>query len=127
MHESLIERLRPITDEEKKILEERRIRRDIYTTGDEFTIDRKKMLGSGRLIDIRTHARFIAFPKHKHNYIEITYMCTGETTHIINDGTKIVLKEGELLFFNQHCYHEILPAGENDIAVNFMMLPEFFD
>ena len=28
---------------------------------------------------------------------------------------------------NQFTKHEILPAGENDIAINFMVLPEFFD
>lgn len=27
---------------------------------------------------------------------------------------------------NQHAVHEILPAGEQDLAVNFIILPEFF-
>ena len=35
--------------------------------------------------------------------------------------------KGELLFLNQYTRHELLPAGENDIAINFMILPEFFD
>ena len=34
---------------------------------------------------------------------------------------------GELLFLNQYTRHKILPAGEEDIAINFMILPEFFD
>ena len=127
MHETLLEKLRPISEEEKRILKEKEICRDIYTTGKDFTIDSKKMLENSSLISIRPHTRFIAFPKHKHNYIEIIYMCSGTTTHIINGNTEIKLFAGDLLFLNQHCFHEILPAGENDIAVNFVVLPEFFD
>lgn len=78
-------------------------------------------------MDIRPHTRFVEFPKHKHDYIEIIYMCSGQTVHLVNDSTRIVLEQGELLFFNQHAFHAIEPAGENDIAINFMVLPEFFD
>lgn len=38
-----------------------------------------------------------------------------------------MIQKGELLFLNQFTRHEILPAGEEDIAINFMILPEFFD
>ncbi|UKI38518.1 MAG: hypothetical protein L6V93_04080 [Clostridiales bacterium] len=51
-------------------------------------------------------------------------MCKGETTHIVN-GRKIVLREGELLFLGQNASQEILPASEDDIAVNFIILPDF--
>ncbi len=37
------------------------------------------------------------------------------------------MKKGELLFLNQFTRHEILPAGRDDIAINFIILPEFFD
>ena len=33
----------------------------------------------------------------------------------------------ELLLLNQHASQEILPADRDDIAVNFIILPEFFD
>ena len=85
------------------------------------------MLNKGKLIDIRTHTRFVHFPKHSHDYIEIIYMCSGKTTHIINGKETVVLHEGDLLFLNRNAVHEILPAQENDIAVNFIVLPEFFD
>ena len=39
----------------------------------------------------------------------------------------MVLQEGDLLFLNQNAVQEILPAGKDDIAVNFIVLPEFFD
>ena len=69
----------------------------------------EKVFYDGKLIDMRPHVRFIHFPLHTHNYVEFIYMCQGETTHII-DGQRIVLKEGDLLFMNQHARQEILPA-----------------
>lgn len=128
MKEELLKMLRPITEEERKILEERKeIQKDIYTASEEFTIDSRKMLEKGRLIDIRTHTRFIPFPKHRHNFIEILYMCEGHTFHRIDGNTEIELKAGELLFLNQLSYQEIAEAGENDIGINFMIQPQFFD
>ena len=128
MNEELLKKLRPITEEERKILEERKeIQKEIYTASEEFTIDSRKMLEKGRLIDIRTHTRFIPFPQHRHNFIEILYMCEGHTFHRIDGNTEIELKAGELLFLNQLSYQEIAEAGENDIGINFMIQPQFFD
>lgn len=81
----------------------------------------------GQLIEIRPHTRFCHFPKHRHNYVEMIYMCSGTTTHIINGKERIVLNAGDILFLNQYATQEILPASEDDIAVNFIILPEFFD
>lgn len=128
MRNQLIKCLSPITEEETEILVgDKRIRKELYTGNDEFTVDGVKMLEKGHLIDIRTHTRFITFPNHRHNYIEIMYMCTGKTEHIINGNIKTVLETGDLLFLSQHSSHEILPARENDIGINFIILPEFFD
>lgn len=53
------------------------------------------------------------------------YMCRGSTVHTIN-GERIELKTGELLILNQNAVQEeIEPAGRDDIAVNFLILPEF--
>lgn len=128
MNEKLLEKLRPITEEERKILEEKKeIQKDIYTATEEFTIDSRKMLERGRVIDIRTHTRFVSFPRHSHNFIEILYMCEGRTLHIIDGVTEIELKAGELLFLNQLSSHEIAEGGANDIGINFIVLPQFFD
>lgn len=127
MNQEIIGRLAVITDEEREILNGRtEIDRERYTESRELIIDSKKVLDHGKMIRIRPHTRFVHFPKHKHNYIEVIYMCQGETTHFI-DEEKVILKTGELLFLNQHATQEILPAGEKDIAVNFIILPEFFD
>lgn len=128
MNQTILERLRQITEEESAILHGNpNVQKELYTSKREFVIDNAKLLEKGRLIEIRPHTRFIHFPRHRHNYVEMVYMCTGNTTHIINDTVRIVLHPGDLLFLNQTAVHEILPAGEDDIAVNFIILPEFFD
>lgn len=128
MNEELLHHLRKITDEERVLLEEHSdIQKGIYASGKEFVIDNAKLLERGHLIEIRPHTRFAHFPKHSHNYVELVYMCCGSTTHIIDGKKEIVLKEGDLLFLNQAATQEILPAGEDDIAVNFIILPEFFN
>ncbi len=128
MNEQLLQKLSQITEEEKEILAGRKsVDRALYYSDEARNeIDSSRVLKNGRLIDIRPHTRFIHFPEHTHNYVEFIYMAQGETTHYI-DREKIVLKEGDLLFLNQHAIQEIMPASERDIAVNFMILPQFFD
>lgn len=127
MNEEIIRQLSVITDEEQKILSgQKDINKTIYTEKKEMVIDCDKLLQKGKLIQVRPHTRFVHFPKHRHNYIEVIYMCKGSTVHIV-DGNRVVLQEGDLLFLNQNAVQEILPAGEEDIAVNFIILPQFFD
>ena len=128
MRRELLDMLKRITPEEQELLDgTREIRKERYTNRRDFVVDSRLLLEKGRLIEIRPHTRFAYFPKHRHNYVEMVYMCAGTTTHIINGSNELVLKEGDLLFLNQNVYHEILPAGEEDLAVNFIILPEFFD
>ena len=128
MRRELLDMLKRITPEEQELLDgSREIRKERYTNRRDFVVDSRLLLEKGRLIEIRPHTRFAYFPKHRHNYVEMVYMCAGTTTHIINGSNELVLKEGDLLFLNQNGYHEILPAGEKDLAVNFIILPEFFD
>jgi AraC-like DNA-binding protein/quercetin dioxygenase-like cupin family protein len=137
IREEILEYLRPITEEEQAALNGREeIDRSLYVKDAENLIANKegklsvinseKLLENGRVITVRPHTRFVHFPEHRHDYIEVIYMCSGSTTHIIN-GTELKLQEGELLFLGQNATQEILPAGENDIAVNLIVLPQFFD
>ena len=130
MQKELLDRLRVITEEEQKILDEgnNSIQKELYTSSTKFTmVDSAKMLEKGKLITVRTHTRFAAFPNHRHNYIEIMYMCSGKTVHRINRTSEVVLQTGDLLFLGQNSSHEIEAAGIEDIGINFMILPEFFD
>ncbi len=127
MDKEILESLRKLTEEEKNIKKGNKIDRELYMSkAYSNVIDSKKLLERGKLITLRPHTRFVHFPKHKHNYIELVYMCEGETTHIVNEE-KLVLKKGELLLLSQDATQEIQEAGENDICINFVILPEFFD
>lgn len=128
MNSLLLEKLSNITEEERQILSGKTsIQKDIYSvhkTG--FTINSEKLLEKNSLINVRPHTRFIDFPHHKHDYIEMMYVCKGSIEHKINEET-IILKEGEILLLNTFSYHEIKQAGENDIAINFIIHPSFFE
>ena len=124
--QEILDKLIPITEEEHAILEGRGVDKNLYTTHGENIVRHKKLISDGKLIRVRTHTRFAHFPEHTHDYIEVVYMCAGKTTHIIN-GTELILNEGEILFLGQNARQEILPAGQNDIAVNFIIQPSFFD
>lgn len=127
MNEEIINKLKKLTEEEQEILHGKiEIDENLYMNSLSTVIDSKKLLDNGGLIQVRTHTRFVHFPKHTHNYVEVVYMCEGNTNHVIN-GNQVTLKKGELLFLNQNATQEIMEAGENDIAVNFIILPEFFD
>jgi len=125
--EDIMSDLRKITLEEQNVLQgDNEIDKNLYMNEKSNIIDCKKLLEDGKLIQIRTHTRFIHFPEHKHNYVELIYMCSGSTHHVIN-GEDIYLHQGELLFLNQNARQEIFAAKEDDIAINFIILPEFFD
>lgn len=127
MKDEIIKNLIKMTDEECEILNHSsKIDRNLYMQSEKNVINAEKLLSQGKLITIRPHTRFVHFPEHTHDYIEAIYMCSGKTEHIIN-GEHITLNKGELLFLSQNAKQEILPASQDDIAVNFIILPEFFD
>ncbi len=145
MNAELLEELKKITPEEERLLSgageiERRIymsprgntpsgagtvREQEIIPGTDV-VDAAKLMDAGKMIQVRPHTRFVHFPRHTHNYIEVIYMCSGSTHHVIN-GEDVILQQGELLFLSQWAVQEIYPAGEEDIAVNFIVLPQFFE
>lgn len=127
MTEKLLEELKTITPEEERLLSgSQEIEKGLYMSSQPDVVDARNLLESGKLIQVRTHTRFVHFPVHTHNYIELIYMCSGSTHHVVN-GEDVILEQGELLFLNQKATQEVYPAGENDLAVNFIILPEFFE
>ncbi|MBR5152659.1 MAG: helix-turn-helix domain-containing protein [Clostridia bacterium] len=127
MRTELLEELKTVTPEEEAILQGNHVvDRTIYVSDDTDVFDYGKLMGDERIFGMRTHTRFVHFQKHTHNFIEVIYMCTGSTHHVIN-GKDVLLQEGELLFLNQCATQEIYPAGSDDVAVNFFILPEFLE
>lgn len=128
MDAGLKEILSQVTEEEQAILEgNTQVQKELYSGAGDFVADSKRLLRQGKLIDVRKHTRFIYFPRHRHNYVEMVYMYQGKTTHILEGKEQVVLGQGDLLFLNQNVVHEILPASEEDIGINFLVQPEFFD
>ena len=127
MDKALLNILERITAEEQKILNgNKEVEKSNYTDRNEFIVERNRMLAAGELIAVRTHTRFIDFPLHGHDYIEMIYVCKGSITHCIN-GCQVVMDAGDILLLNQNAQHAIKAAGANDIGINLLILPEFFD
>lgn len=126
MDSALFTRLSAVTPEEQAILDgSATIDRRLYMDGGGNTVNAQKLLSAGELITLRPHTRFIHFPEHTHDYVEVVYMCAGETEHLVN-GNPVRLRRGELLFMHQSATHEICKSGREDVAVNFIILPAFF-
>ncbi|MBQ7643145.1 MAG: cupin domain-containing protein, partial [Clostridia bacterium] len=126
MNEKLLEKLSVVTEEEKNILSGGAIDKKLYTDAGDFTVKSGKISDAERLVDMRPHTRFSPFPKHRHNYIEMIYTCLGVTRHTVNGSDEIVLKAGDILLLGTNAVHEVAAASEKDIAVNFIIRPEFF-
>ncbi len=123
LRESILQEFRKITPEEKEILD------CLKTTGDgppQPPLARSQdLLSDKKLIGLRKHPRFVPSLPHHHDYIEMVYICSGEVTHVVN-GKTVPMKAGELLFLGQNIQHEVHVTGADDIAVNIIIVPEFF-
>lgn len=116
-----------ITAEEQQILESGvSVQRELYTSRQDFVIEGDKFLESSEDdITVRRHTRFVDFPVHRHDYVEIFCCLSGSVVHEIN-GTAIEIKAGELLFMNQHIEHATKACGKNDLGLNIIIRPTFF-
>ena len=104
MREELLNELMVISEEEKKYRAgQGMVERQLYARESIGEIDRELLLKRGRLITVRPHSRFVDFPEHRHNYVEIMYVV------------------------NQQVRHAIRRAEYEDIGINFIALPEFFE
>ncbi len=124
--QNLIKKLSQTSDEERKILSGEEIDKRIYTLGEDFIINESRLDSARRGISVRTHTRYVDFPVHSHNYVEMMIVLSGEIKHSIG-GEEIVLHEGEILFLNKHISHSIKRAGEFDIGVNVIMSDSFIE
>lgn len=126
MKYNLLPDLIELTDEEKLILKQTKgITRDLYTSQDYFIVEGEKFLSNNSMIMVRKHTRFVHFPKHKHDYIELNYVYNGTLNQTVG-SEKLTLKKGDILFLNQHIEHELEACGKEDIIINFIIKPEFF-
>lgn len=126
MDPRLMARLQAVTAEEQAFLDgSTTIQRELYMASEGNTINAEKLLAAGKRITVRANTRFIDFPEHKHDYVEMVYMLSGSTTHLVQ-GRELVLRQGELLMLGQQVTHEVKRSGREDVGVNFIVLPDFF-
>lgn len=126
MNSDLLQELLKLNDEERLMLQQKNeVKKELYTSQDYFIVESEKFLSNNTMIMVRKHTRFVDFPKHKHNYIEVNYVYNGELNQTVGNE-RFTLKRGDLLFLNQHIEHELEACGEEDIIINFIIRPEFF-
>ena len=126
MIEKIIEKYKEKNDDEIRAIHHFNETGNYSNSKDDAQVMNAKDFITSGMIVIRKHPRFCYIKKHSHNYLEINYVLNGEINEIL-DGNKVTLKQGELLFLSKNSQHEFLPAGENDLLLNFIILPEFFD
>ena len=126
MEKYLLEILSRESEEEAGILGGEMLNRKMYSGGEDFVVNEARLFGAGRSISARTHTRYVDFPKHRHNYVEMMIVLSGSITHEI-DGEILTLAKGELLLMNKHVSHSVLRSGKDDIGVNIIMSDRFID
>ncbi|MBE5783323.1 MAG: helix-turn-helix domain-containing protein [Clostridiales bacterium] len=127
MNEDLLRRLSALTEEEERLLGGAPLDKQAYSTDPSFLVQSAKMIPQGQAITLRPHTRFTPFPLHRHDFVEILYMLKGKTLHTMEDGAHITLQAGEILMMNCHTAHAIATCGREDVAVNLIVQPSFFD
>ena len=123
MKQELIEKLAIMSREESRILEGERLDRSLYSASEDFVVNEARLHGTEG-ISVRTHTRFTDFPLHRHNYVEMMIVLTGEIFHTV-EGERIRLGEGDILLMNKHVSHSVEKAKESDIGVNIIMSDGF--
>jgi len=127
MNPQLFATLSALSAEEKQLLSGQPLERSAYTSGNAFVFSSSKLLPPERMITLRPHTRFVDFPSHRHDYVEILYMIQGSTVHDMPGREPLTLRAGELLLMNGQAVHAIRRCGEGDVGVNIIVRPAFFD
>ena len=127
MTQEILSRLGRINEEERKILDgEEKVNKKLYSAfAKEFVVNSHRLMQEGDQLTLRRHTRFTDFPAHGHNYVEMTYVCSGEMTHVIKHR-EVHMRAGDVLLLNRHTPHSVRKTGEEDIAINIIMATECF-
>ncbi len=75
-------------------------------------------------VSVARVVRYVDWPLHRTNILEMMYMVSGEA-EICVSGENIHVKEGDFFIPNQYTDYSRKALGENDIAINFIMKPQF--
>ncbi|MCQ1059895.1 AraC family transcriptional regulator [Photobacterium sp. ZSDE20] len=122
----LTEFMKDNNDEERSILDNQNsIDMSIFKDANKTTISFDKVVPKGKMISIRKHTRYIHYPAHTHDYVEICYVLEGNSVQYI-EGKKCQIRKGDILFMGPGAMHEILPSTKEDIILNFIIHKKYF-
>lgn len=76
-------------------------------------------------ISINKQFRFMEVPKHRHDYIGINFIYSGEAKLIIENKT-INISKGDICIMDSGVIHAISELGEEDIVFNIQIDPDYF-
>lgn len=126
MNPDLIEELKKITSREESDIQKASRALEYYTIEErEDIVDYRKMTDENGLIGLYKRTRFVDYPAHAHNYLEVIYICSGSLKQIIDNETELVMEKDDLLFLRQGVKHKSSIPTYDDVAIHFMILPEF--
>ncbi len=69
---------------------------------------------------ITKHNRFSKMPLHKHNFIEMNYVYSGQCKQYVN-GESVILSTNSLIMLDKNIPHSIGSMGKNDILINILL------
>jgi len=137
-HKELEQFLRELDSEEKllkKLLYEQEnieMENKVKKLYSNITSDKKWIISSESLMEegenfaIHKHKRFAKFKEHRHDYMELIYVFSGNINQKIN-GDEANITSSEICLLDLNVSHSIEPSYENDIAVNIIIKKQFFD
>ncbi len=126
MSEELNAMFYPLSEDEQK-LEKQFLRNEPFVAADPIHLATQKThFAAGKKLVVGANPRFVTTLRHKHEFVEMAYCLNGSVTHTFDDGT-VMLQKGELLILNQNVYHAVQAAGRDDIMVNILVIPAYFE
>ncbi|MCA0757838.1 AraC family transcriptional regulator [Paenibacillus sp. N4] len=115
--------LREYTDKEKELL----LNPDLASNTDNHpSIITEAIFRNEEHIKIIKHPRIGKTREHRHQYIEMIYVFSGQCTQRIH-AQDVVMHEGDICLLDTNVTHSILPVGENDIIINILMRKRYFN
>ncbi|MDD3338671.1 MAG: AraC family transcriptional regulator [Lachnospiraceae bacterium] len=77
------------------------------------------------ILMVAKHPRYLEIPLHVHEWIEMTYIYSGECTQQIDDNL-YHLQKGQLCMIDTGTPHAIHTCSEDDILINILINKEYF-
>lgn len=126
MRDNLLSEISKLTEEEKWILTGKPLDKRVYSAGNDFIVNDKRLIKGARDVAMRAHPRFVPFPAHRHTFAEMMIVFSGSITHRLG-GCEITLSKGDILLMNKHVTHSIDVTEREDLGMNIIISDKFAD